>query len=350
MRRAAQDLTTLRKYYTENARQVQVEGVADTVAVGYVRELAGRISYVVFYGKQGKPAKHYSARDVAQAEQRITEALTAAGQVAQRKAEARKQPRLPYHESTREGVTYRSYTTAGTAQLIREALKAAFPGVKFSVTSDTFANGSSVRIEYTDGPSSRQVEAVYSAFESGHFNSQKDMYEYHREPTVINAAGELACVSYGAKYISSSRNYSAAYGFFLNSLDLRQRPSLTEQFAAFYKWHSGQRYNMQASWGEHAGTYTVSSDSSFGDLERFAEALSHQGHAVQLTEAGPELTLIVQPHAVQAGAGLPPTQEPAGDHTAREYHAAEMHWLRDSGQDSTDREFEAAERSWLAAA
>ena len=157
-------------------------------------------------------------------------------------------------------------------------------------------------------------------------------------------------MSYGAKYISSSRSYSAAYGFFLNSLDLHQLPSLNEQFTAFYKWHSSQRYNMQASWGEHGGTYTMSSDSSFGDLERFAEALSHQGHAVQLSEAGPELTLTVQACAVQVELGLPPTQEPTADQTTREYQAAEMSWLRDYGQDSTDREFEAAERSWLAVA
>ena len=105
---------------------------------------------------------------------------------------------------------------------------------------------------------------------------------------------------------------------------------------------------MQTSWGENAGTYTVSSNSSHGDLERFAEALTVQGYAVRLTETGDELTLSTR----SAGSSSPaaPVVEPVAtaDETEREYYAAEMQWLTDPGQDNTDREFEAAERSWLA--
>lgn len=352
------DFATARQYYTINARQMQVPGVADTVAVGYVREQTGRVSYVVFYGKQSKPAKYFSAKDAAQAEQRVTEALTAAGQVAGRKAEARKQPRWAFHDSESNGILLRSYTTAGIAQLIREALKASFPGVKFSVTSSTYAGGSSVDIEYCDGPSEQQVKQVYARFISGHFDGSKDRYVYHQEPTVIDASGQLRRESYGAKYLSTRRNYSAAYGFFLNSLDLRERPTLARQFAAFYAWHSRQRYYMQASYGHHAGSWTLSSDSSHGDLEQLAAALSAQGYAPQLTQAADVLTLTItgaddhqpepagqpSPQAITAAATVPQ----ASDQTDREFAAAERSWLRDPGQDSTDREFEAAERSWLA--
>lgn len=101
---------------------------------------------------------------------------------------------------------------------------------------------------------------------------------------------------------------------------------------------------MQTSWGENAGTYSVSSNSSHGDLEKFAQALSVQGHAVRLTESGDELTLSV--HNAGSSAPAAPVAEP--DETDREYYAAEMQWLADPGQDSTDREFETAERSWLA--
>ena len=351
MKSTGQNLTQLRKYFTENARQVRVEGVADTVAVGYVRHYGSQFSYAVFYGKQAKPAKHFSARDEAQAEQRIIELLTQAGEVAVLKAENRKQGRASFYDRQEGDVTCRSYTVAGTAKLIREALKAAFPGVKFSVTSDSFANGTSVRVAYTDGPSRKQVEQVYAPFISGRYNSSEDMYEYHREPTTIDSTGKLFRLSYGAKYISESRSYSPAYGSFLNSLDLRQAPALAEQFAAFYDWHHRQRYNTQTSWGENAGTYTVSSDSSHGELERFAEALTVQGYAVRLTENGDELTLSTR----SAGSSSQPTPpapvaEPAAapDETDREYYAAEMQWLADPGQDRTDREFEAAERSWLA--
>ncbi|QKG54850.1 LPD29 domain-containing protein [Hymenobacter sp. BRD67] len=346
MKTAAQDLAQLRKFFTNDARQVRVAGVADSVAAGYVRHYGSQFSYAVFYGKQSKPAKHYSAKDEAQAEQRIIEALTQAGKMAERKAEDRQKGRAPFTDRLEGETLYRSYTTAGTAQLIREALKKAFPTVKFSVTSSSFANGSSVDIAYTDGPSSKQVERVYAPFSSGHFNSQEDLYEYHQEPTAINEAGQLARVSYGAKYISDRRSYSPAYGFFLNVLDLRQAPALADQFAAFDKWHSSQRYHMQTSWGEHAGTYSVSSDSSHGDLERFAESLSAQGYAVSFSKIGDELTLSTSSANNSQAA---PVAEPVAemDETDRQYYAAEMQWLADAGQDSTDREFEAAERSWL---
>lgn len=347
MKLTAQDLIQLRKFFTENARQVRVAGVADSVAAGYVRHFGSQFSYAVFYGKQAKPAKHYSARDEAQAEQRIIEALTQTGQVAGRKTQDRQKGLAPFTDRLEGETLYRSYTTAGTAQLIREALKKAFPAVKFSVTSSTFANGSSVDITYTDGPSCRQIEQVYAPFISGHFNSQEDMYEYHREPTAINETGQLARVSYGAKYISDHRSYSKAYGFFLNALDLRQPPALAEQFAAFEKWHSTQRYHMQTSWGEHAGTYTVSSDSSHGDLERFGEALTVQSYTVSFTETGNELTLSI--NSTSSGSQTAPVAEPGAgmDETDRQYYAAEMQWLADTGQDSTDHEFEATERCWL---
>lgn len=314
MKRTSQTLDQLRQYFTENARQVRVEGVADTVAVGYVRERAGSFSYAVFYGKQSKPAKHYSAKDEAQAEQRIIEALTQAGQVARRRAEERKTVRAPYHDRQEGEVTWRSYTVAGTAQLIREALKKAFPGVKFSVTSDSFANGTSIDIAYTDGPSRKQVEQVYAPFISGHYNSQEDMYEYHRQPTAIDESGKLYRMSYGAKYISERRSYSPAYGFFLNSLDLREAPSLAQQFAAFYDWHHRQRHAMQTSYGQNKGIHSITSDSSFGDLERFAEALTAQGHTPTLTNTaeGQELTVA----------------EPLADETDRQFYAAELNWLQ----------------------
>ena len=50
---------------------------------------------------------------------------------------------------------------------------------------------------------------------------------------------------------------------------------------------------MQTSWGEKDGTYTVSSNSAGHDFERFAEALTVQGYAPELTTAGDEVTLRV---------------------------------------------------------
>lgn len=323
MKTAAQTLDQVRQFFTQNARQVQVDGVADSVAVGYVRQRAGQFTYAVFYGKQGKPKLHYAAKSEADAEAQIIKALTQAGKNAERRVEERKSGRAPFHERQEGNITCRSYTVAGTAQLIREALKAAFPGVKFSVTSDSFANGTAVDIRYQDGPTRKQVEQVYAPFISGHYNSAEDMYEYHREATKVDDSGKLLRLSYGAKYIHEHRSYSPAYGFFLNSLDLRQAPTLAEQFASFYDWHHRQRYNMVTSWGENAGTYTISSDSSHGDLERFAEALTVQGHAPELATEGHEVKLTVKgsPSAAPAVSVVAPAQ---GQEPTQEQPASEL--------------------------
>ena len=47
----------------------------------------------------------------------------------------------------------RYLTAAETAKLIRKALKASFPGVKFSVRSKSYSMGASVNVSYIDGPS-----------------------------------------------------------------------------------------------------------------------------------------------------------------------------------------------------
>lgn len=51
-------------------------------------------------------------------------------------------------------------STAETAQLIRQELKTAFPGIKFSVKSKEYSGGSSVTVRYTNGPKDKEVEAV----------------------------------------------------------------------------------------------------------------------------------------------------------------------------------------------
>ena len=56
-------------------------------------------------------------------------------------------------------------TCAETAKLIRQALKEAFPGVKFSVRSSTYGGGASITVGWTDGPTSDQVDGILNVFE-----------------------------------------------------------------------------------------------------------------------------------------------------------------------------------------
>jgi hypothetical protein len=69
---------------------------------------------------------------------------------------------------------------AATAKLVRAALKKAFPGIKFSVRSDVYSGGASIRVKWTDGPSNKAVKAVAGVYAGGGFDGMIDM-AYHVE-------------------------------------------------------------------------------------------------------------------------------------------------------------------------
>lgn len=68
----------------------------------------------------------------------------------------------------------RYLTCADTAKLIRKALAEAFPSVRFSVRSKTYAGGASINVGYTDGPLKADVERVAFAFQGGTFDGMTD--------------------------------------------------------------------------------------------------------------------------------------------------------------------------------
>lgn len=64
--------------------------------------------------------------------------------------------------------------TKDAAKLIRCALRKRWPSTKFSVKTDSYSMGSCVRISWTDGPTSKDVKAVTSAYAGKRFNSMDD--------------------------------------------------------------------------------------------------------------------------------------------------------------------------------
>ena len=79
---------------------------------------------------------------------------------------------------------------ADTAKLVRKALKEAFPGVKFSVRSDTYSGGASIRVRWVDGPADCQVEPVVSAFQGGYFDAATDYFTAVYTISHIQPGGE----------------------------------------------------------------------------------------------------------------------------------------------------------------
>lgn len=62
------------------------------------------------------------------------------------------------------------------AKAMRAELKAAFPGVKFSVRARTASMMSAIDVAWTDGPTDAAVKAVASKYQYGHFDGMDDSY------------------------------------------------------------------------------------------------------------------------------------------------------------------------------
>jgi hypothetical protein len=67
---------------------------------------------------------------------------------------------------------------AEAAKLIRKELKQAFPPIKFSVISRSYAGGSSIDVSWTNGPTFDQVNSIIKKYEYGSFDPRTDMYSY----------------------------------------------------------------------------------------------------------------------------------------------------------------------------
>ncbi len=64
---------------------------------------------------------------------------------------------------------------AETAKLVRAALKQHFPDQKFSVRSSTYSMGASIRVGWTDGPQTADVDAVVKMFAGSGFDGMIDL-------------------------------------------------------------------------------------------------------------------------------------------------------------------------------
>ena len=78
-----------------------------------------------------------------------------------------------------------------TAKLLRVRLKKEFPGTKFSVRSDVYAGGASIRVEYTDGPALKDVEAVCNEYNGSGFDGMIDMKIHYQHYILPDGQGCL---------------------------------------------------------------------------------------------------------------------------------------------------------------
>lgn len=64
---------------------------------------------------------------------------------------------------------------ARASKNLKKELQITFPGIRFSVRSDSFSMGNSIDIGWTDGPTTKQVESISKKYEYGRFDCMTDM-------------------------------------------------------------------------------------------------------------------------------------------------------------------------------
>jgi hypothetical protein len=147
----------------------------DGLGVAFVSLLdavKGSWQVVAYRGTAGKPEMNFSYRNREQAERKVSEWFDS--------LLAHKAQVVCYRAKVNEPTTLKSgepnyLSTTETAKLIRAAIKKAFPRVKFSVRSDSYSGGSSIRVDWTDGPTTKQVNAIASQYEGAGFDGSIDL-------------------------------------------------------------------------------------------------------------------------------------------------------------------------------
>lgn len=92
---------------------------------------------------------------------------------------------------------------ARAAKNLKTELQQAFPGIKFSVKSSSFAGGDSIDVRWTLGPTVKEVETISSKYQEGDFDGMRDLYENDR--SAYGAAVEK--ILGRTKYVCEQRDY-----------------------------------------------------------------------------------------------------------------------------------------------
>jgi len=114
-----------------------------------------------------------------------------------------------------------------TAKLVRAELKKHFPNTKFSVRSDKYAGGASIRVEWTDGATVKRVEDVAGHFHGSEFDGMRDLKYSNKRPylndfiifeRILSAASEykIAILSI-EKYNLNVKINKALYDIHINN-------------------------------------------------------------------------------------------------------------------------------------
>lgn len=210
-----------REYYRGKAIQI-IKSEIDNVEIFILDDdkEKGLFSAMAFRGKCTKCVYYYSYKSHDRMIERAQQYIESRKKVIEmkKKRRAENKGKLSSH--------------AAAAKEIRKELKDNFKDIKFSVRSDSFANGNSVRIEWTNGPARDEVEKIVSKYQYGHFDGMTDMYEHS------NNRNDIPQV----KYVQTHRNIS-------DELRIKIREYI---FVTYYGWDETKDDNQ---YNEHSRCY-----------------------------------------------------------------------------------------------
>lgn len=103
----------------------------------------------------------------------------------------------------------REFTVVETGKEIRQALRRAFPGVKFSLRGSRGTGYGWFSLSWTDGPTDRAASAICGGFRSSYFDGMDD--STHTIPSTLYALedGTLYEPRWHCNGVNTSRDYSA---------------------------------------------------------------------------------------------------------------------------------------------
>jgi hypothetical protein len=138
--------------------------------------------------------------------------------------------------------------TVEVAKIIRGELKTNFPGVKFSVKSDRYAGGSSIRVNWYDGPTTKEVESIVGHYHGASFDGMTDSTNFH------NSEYKGETVHFSNHYLFCERKYTVAaleevakyildkYGWIVPVIESEYEPYFDHDS---YDYSDGSRINTE---------------------------------------------------------------------------------------------------------
>lgn len=159
--------------------------------------------------------------------------------------------------------------TAEVAKIVRTELKQAFgktTDTKFSVRSRRYAGGSSIDVQWTDGPAQREVEKVISYFKGSTFDGMTDCRHHH------DSEWDGKVVQFGNDYIFAHRTVSNEVRNRVKDIFCELFPQCLEE-GYFSEYNNGAPYWV-ANHSKH--TSGVDWDRSFNRAIHLYDACTNQ--------------------------------------------------------------------------